>query len=289
MNFLPDEFQAFLEKDCNRCQFIMQRLSEAGVKSTIVSIGESKHILVQFNRTAYNPMFKIKTVLVHYDRVANSPGANDNSAAVFQIMDWAIRLSKYQGVHNIRIFFTDGEEIGSVTEQGAFGIATKFRNLGILNDDVYVFDCCGRGDVPILSKAGSNSGDIVFRKKFNSLIERTKKLLRDVSPQKWLSLPMPYSDNAGFIACGIPAVAITILPEQEATLFLRQLQKHKDLETAVIKNASTQQSDYEVTEKLPITWRMLHTEQDNCASLTPEAFKLMNQLLDSLAELKSIP
>ena len=228
MSFLPDIFETFISPDCNRCQFIINTLAKYGVQSSIVPINDSKHILVKFPMTSYNPMFRIKTIIVHYDRVENSPGANDNSAAVFQVMMWAIRLSKMNTPHNVRIFFTDGEELGSscgVSEQGAFGIASKFRSLGILNDDVYVFDCCGRGDLPVISIAGKGVGNDSFKKKFDSLVNRTEDLLRTVSPEKWLSLPVPYSDNASFLACGIPAVAITILPSEEATLYLQNLQK----------------------------------------------------------------
>ena len=69
------------------------------------------HILVHFASEAYNPRFKIKTVIAHYDRVAGSPGANDNSAADWQLMNWAVELEKATSFHNIRIFFTDGEEL----------------------------------------------------------------------------------------------------------------------------------------------------------------------------------
>ena len=276
MSFLPDIFETFISPDCNRCQFIINTLAKYGVQSSIVPINDSKHILVKFPMTSYNPMFRIKTIIVHYDRVENSPGANDNSAAVFQVMMWAIRLSKMNTPHNVRIFFTDGEELGSscgVSEQGAFGIASKFRSLGILNDDVYVFDCCGRGDLPVISIAGKGVGNDSFKKKFDSLVSRTEDLLRTVSPEKWLSLPVPYSDNASFLACGIPAVAITILPSEEATLYLQNLQKSP---------ASKQDKN------VPKTWQLLHTPQDDLSSLNPEAFKLMDSILNTIAKSKSL-
>ena len=276
MSFLPDIFETFISPDCNRCQFIINTLAKYGVQCSIVPINDSKHILVKFPMTSYNPMFRIKTIIVHYDRVENSPGANDNSAAVFQVMMWAIRLSKMNTPHNVRIFFTDGEELGSscgVSEQGAFGIASKFRSLGILNDDVYVFDCCGRGDLPVISIAGKGVGNDSFKKKFDSLVNRTEDLLRTVSPEKWLSLPVPYSDNASFLACGIPAVAITILPSEEATLYLQNLQK-----SPVSKQ----------DKNVPKTWQLLHTTQDDLSSLNPEAFKLMDSILDTIAKSKSL-
>ena len=42
-----------------------------------------------------------------------------------------------------------------------------------------------------------------------------------------------------------------------------------------------------VQEKMPMTWRLLHTEYDNLASLTPESFPLMEALLDALAKART--
>lgn len=289
--FLDESFSAFLEPQCDRKQFIVNHLAKKGIQCNIIPIGESRHILVNFPLTAYNPMFRVKTVLAHYDRAEGSPGANDNSAAVFQMMDWAVRLSRMNTAHNVRLFFTDGEELGGtggVAEQGAFGIAAKFRNLGILDDDVYVFDCCGRGDIPVLSNAGSGVGGAAFQTKFNSLVNRTKDLLRVASPNKWLSLPVPYSDNAGFLACGMPAVAITLLPSTEATSYLQSLQADTSLEPAVTRSASSQHTDEATFARLPETWRLLHTPLDNITSLTPQSFALMGTILDILANAKSL-
>jgi len=141
------------------------------------------------------PFFRIKfcdkvpkTVLVHYDRACApdgsfiTPGANDNSAAVFQVLRFAERLMRKEiplpgGIHNMRIFFTDGEELGASSvsgakAQGAFALASLFRKLGIVNDDVFVLDGCGRGDVLAVSTAGKNSNaPLGFAKRFDALFE----------------------------------------------------------------------------------------------------------------------
>ena len=241
-------------------------------------------------------MFKIKTVISHYDRVPASPGANDNSAANFSLADFAAQLSKKPNfVHNVRIFFTDGEELGEegVSSQGAFALADLFRKLGITNDDVYVFDACGRGDVAILARAGLDAKvSLKFKKRFANLYERTQNLLRTASPNSWMTLPVPYSDNAGFLACGIPAVAITFLPKDEAALYYKNLMADKNLEKAVmncridssVKNASDLSIQrFKYQEKMPMTWRLFHTEYDNFLSLTPESFALMQKILSEIA------
>ena len=234
------DFQRFIAPDCDRRQFILDMLKDFGVPAVPLSLEGAHHILVKFPPSAYNPQYKMKTVLAHYDRVDTSPGANDNSAAVFQIIYWARRLLRFPGFHNVQIIFSDGEEMGGsegVLEQGAFGIATKFRSLGLTQQDVYAFDCCGRGDFVILSQAGKGKGSIPFQRQFNSLVERTEDLIKSVAGRKWAPLPVPYSDNAGFLACGIPAVAITLLPAQEVVSYLRELKQHPGLQSAIMKSS----------------------------------------------------
>ena len=293
------DFQRFIAPDCDRRQFILDMLKDFGVPAVPLSLEGAHHILVKFPPSAYNPQYKMKTVLAHYDRVDTSPGANDNSAAVFQIIYWARRLLRFPGFHNVQIIFSDGEEMGGsegVLEQGAFGIATKFRSLGLTQQDVYAFDCCGRGDFVILSQAGMGKGSIPFQRQFNSLVERTEDLIKSVAGRKWAPLPVPYSDNAGFLACGIPAVAITLLPAQEVVSYLRELKQHPGLQAAIMKSSQNQEvgarkikplEPYQVQEKMPMTWRLLHTEYDNLASLTPESFPLMEALLDALAKART--
>ena len=214
-------------------------------------------------------MFRIKTVIAHYDRIGI--GANDNSAAVFCLMEWARNVVVSTGSttaanpHNIRLIFTDGEELGKggITEQGAFGLAQTFRKLGITNDDVYVFDCMGRGDVPILAQAKIPPNvSTQFLTKYSQLEERTKKILQTCSNGKWFTLPVNYSDNASFIANAIPAVAVTILPSQEVQQALQG--------------------------QTPQTWQNLHTPQDNLASLNPESFELFFNIINELAYQKTL-
>ena len=299
MGFLPQEFRDFIAPAANRADFIQQYLAVHGVKSVRTVIEGKQHILVQFDSSFYNPQFKIKTVVAHYDRVEGSPGANDNSAADWQIMNWAIELKDYPSFHNVRIFFTDGEELGwntGVSEQGAFGIASVFRRLGIINDDVYVFDACGRGEVPVLARTLLPPHiSPQFVKNFNELYGRSQDLLRRASPGRWMSLPVPYSDNASFLACAIPAVAITMLPADEASLYARELNRNKNLVNQVLnreaskpQRLSGEQVEYSYKERLPRTWRLFHTEHDTEDSLTQESFRVMHNILLTLAAAKSM-
>ncbi|MGP1510324.1 MAG: M28 family peptidase [Treponema lecithinolyticum] len=369
MPFLPPEFRQFIAPECDRRVFLQNWLTAEGIPFTPVVTGESVHLYVNFPSTAYNPLFKVKTILVHYDRALGAdgsfitPGANDNSAAVYQVLCLAKRLLSGSlalsgGVHNVRIFFTDGEELGGVPcsastgtgsevstvrivscspafasnsaaggfygarsvssgakAQGAFALASLFKKLGIEHDDVYVVDGCGRGEVLTVSTAGKDSpASASFVRRFNALFEHTCALAKQASLNKWISVPVPYSDNAGFLASGIPAVAVTMLPSDEASVYMRQLQKDKTFARSVMTHGvaahgagflsssssaglSSAAATVEklrkagidpaeallLSEKLPRTWRIMHTEFDNEACLTMQSFKIMERFLDLLA------
>ncbi len=285
MSFLPPEFADFIAEKVDRGAFLVNWLKQHDIQCTIVPIDSSKHIYINFPSQCYDPRFRVKTILIHYDRAPNSPGANDNSAAVFEVLSFLERLKKFKTPHNMRVFFTDGEEMGAmggVADQGAYGIAARLKKIGIKNDDVIAIDGCGRGDVLVVSTTGRKSpGSDAFKKRFNDLYERMIDLVSQVSPQKWVTTPVPYSDNAAFIASGIPAVAITMLPREEATALMRNVQRDKSFENALLNHSVVN------TNLLPMTWRFMHTPFDAPESLTPESFVLMEKFLDSLAKQKT--
>ena len=267
MYTIPSSFKEFIAPDCDRAAFIQNYLKGTGLEAPILQMEGKNHIYVKFSHSQYNPTFRIKTVIAHYDRFPGSPGANDNSAAVFCLLEWAARLSHLAppAFHNIRLIFTDGEELGAagVAEQGAFPLAQVFRRLGITNDDIFVFDCMGRGDVPILTQTIlPPKAPAKFVKEFSALEQRAAAFLQASANGRWFCLPCNYSDNASFIANGIPAVAITMLPSGEVT-------------------AATQ-------GQIPETWQLLHTPGDNLASLTPQSFEIFHNILNNLAALKTL-
>lgn len=262
MDFNSYEFKEFIDFGCNRQKFIQDFLQKNGIECPAISLEGKNHIYVKFPQSQYNPLFKIKTVVAHYDRVANSPGANDNSAAVFCLLNWAVKLFNRKSFHNVRLIFTDGEEVAEqgVSSQGAFALAAFFKKLCI-DDDVFVFDCMGRGDVPVLAETVlPKKISASFVKKFAVLEKRAENLIKSAGGGKWFCLPCNYSDNAGFIANGIPAVAFTLLPSNEVS--------------DVLKN------------KTPKTWQLLHSPFDNFESLWQNSFDLTMKILDFLAEMK---
>ncbi len=296
MNFNDEEFKKFISPDCNRMTFIVEYLQKRGVKAVVMPIQGRNHIYVVFPSESYSPLYNIKTVIAHYDRFENSPGANDNSSSVYILLNWAVQLYESRMVHNIRLIFTDGEELGSGNNgttldfQGAFGLAGVFKRLNIINDDVYVFDCVGRGTVPVLQRTIlSKKTPVKMQKRFGTLFARTQSLLQAAGKGTWVTLPVSYSDNAGFLVHGIAAVAITMLPQDEASEYMYALLKDKDLENYVTNKTIPEGRTVEELEKyIPQTWKKLHSSEDNILSLTKESIPVMERILSILADLKTL-
>lgn len=302
-------FLKFIQKDCDRLSFIQNYLNERGVQTFIISANGWKHLCVVFPQSSYTPYFRLKTVIAHYDRVSNTFGANDNSAAVFSIMNWVCRLNNPSIIHNVNVVFTDGEEIGGknhdglvmenisahfsgIESQGSYMLAKRWLSHGRNDDDVFVFDCCGRGIVPILSKINCpKNADPVFKKKIHRLYNDSTMILQSCCFGRWISAPLPFSDNAGLIAAGIPAVEITFLPVDEATKYVIDVGKVLALEYYVLNRKAESGSQNEASalhELLPYSWKILHSDDDNAESLTTESFVLMEKILDTIATFKAV-
>ena len=294
-----ESFSQFISPDADRGAFIQNYLLERGVQSAVINVDGRRHIYAKFPPSGYSANFRIKTLIAHYDRFSEegkiaTPGANDNSSSVFCLMDFAARLAKFKGVHNVRIFFTDGEELvsgrGGVTEQGAYKLANVIQKAGIRDEDVFVFDCVGRGTIPVLGTAAvSNSMNAAFSKKCVALENGAKVILSSLGIG-WLNLPIPYSDNAGFLASGIPAVAFTMLPGDEAQSYMLALQKIPRL-SQFVRNPSLPLEENEkaaLKKILPKTWQLFHTPEDNLDSLTPASFDVIAKILDVIAARKTM-
>lgn len=263
---IPEIFKDFISIECDRLAFIQAFLKASNIDFAVLDMEGKNHVYVKFPHNQYNPQFKIKTVIAHYDRVEGTPGANDNSVAVFCMLEWAVHLKEMKTPHNVRLIFTDGEEDGTsgVSSQGAFPLAKLFKKLNLLNDQIFVFDCMGRGDVPVLCQNDIlPSASAKFKKDFSELEKIAQGFLQVGESKSWFCLPCLYSDNASFIANGIPSVAITMLPSDEIVEYVN----------AQIK---------------PRTWKLIHTLDDNFESLNPKAFEITAQILSNLTRSRTL-
>lgn len=281
MKKVPESFLEFISPLCDRKLFIQNYLSQYGIETPVISISGKNHIYVKFPLFQYEPMFNTKTVIAHYDRVPSSPGANDNSMVVYCMLEWAVRLFKMQTFHNIRLIFTDGEELSEngVSSQGSYDLAILFKKLNIVDDDIFIFDSMGRGSIPVISEnrfPKTVSSD--FIKKYKKIENKAIKTLQSAGDGKYFILPTGYSDNASFLANGIPSCAITMLPGEEIDLYLKYLSKNK-------KDFSEIKKDENAISFIPKTWKMFHTNEDNAENLDDEAFIKTKLILNELTRI----
>jgi Iap family predicted aminopeptidase len=215
----------------------------------------------------------------HYDRVEGSPGANDNSAAVFHLLKAAQKLREQRADYWI-IIFTDKEELSpgeGIQDQGAFSLAQKLKAWGLGDARVFNFDACGSGDTFIFS----STTDYLLRHDRRPGLRRTRQSLQVLREQatetarflrlnKVLSVPTPFSDEAGFLRAGIPAQTITMLPTDEAVPYASLLRKRPDFADILFSDAAIKNK----TDRLliPETWRCINSPLDSHLRLTPEFY-----------------
>ena len=309
-------FSAFLESAADRCAFITARLAAQGIPYRTVTLQDKTHIVITYRQSAYNPHFKMKTLIAHYDRADGTQGANDNSAACIQLLLFAQTLLQKRDAHNIRIIFTDGEEAGAdgIKNQGAYRLGQGLRALSMQQDDIFVFDMCGSGDTLILSESGIYGRDTRKTAALSALHRRCRIYADAACRGRWLSLPTAYSDNAGLISAGLTAQVITVLPRAEAELLMRYMPHsagtplsgnvhsagcHRSAAAEISANESAAQAlqrciitnahvppDSPLAAVIPQTWQRMHTPQDRLETLTPQAFILVDKMLRYLAEVK---
>lgn len=309
-------FSAFLEPAADRRAFITERLAVQGIPYRIVTLQDKTHIVITYRQSAYNPRFKMKTLIAHYDRAAGTQGANDNSAACIQLLLFAKTLLHKREAHNIRIIFTDGEEAGAdgIKNQGAYRLGQGLRALSMQQDDIFVFDMCGSGDTLILSESGIYGRDTRKTAALTALHRRCRIYADAACRGRWLSLPTAYSDNAGLISAGLTAQVITVLPRAEAELLMRYMPHsagtplsgnvhsagcHRASGMEISANESAAQAlqrciitnahvppDSPLAAVIPQTWQRMHTPQDRLETLTPQAFILVDKMLRYLAGVK---
>jgi len=307
-SFPPEGLAAFLEPRADRLGIIISRLEGVGLEPKLLSMAGSRNVLIRYPAKAYSGR-RVKCLSAHYDRQPGTPGANDNSAACFQLLDLAIALRDYPGAHDCMIAFTDNEELSGrrrSSSQGSFAIAEGFRRAGLPEPWVFTFDCTGRGSVPILSSspltppapsrtggrqpdyAGEGRGTGAFERRLLPLQRFAATILEERFPAGWLHLPTPYSDNLGYLTGGLAAVAITLLPREEASAYARALAASPVLEHILLrKEFRTPEGERLLAEAMPPTWRMIHGTADSLESLDEGAFRAMDMVLDAIASART--
>jgi hypothetical protein len=283
-----NRFLDFIAPDADRYGILLEQIEKLRLNSAVISIAGNRHFFIfpslkklrSSARGAFPPFRGQRPVILvaHYDRVHGSPGANDNSAAVFHLLRTAQKLGEQRTDYWI-IIFTDKEELKAgegIQEQGSFSLAEKLKAWGLGDARLFNFDACGTGDTLVIS----STTDYLLRQNRQPGTRRTRQLLEDLREQaldtarflrlsKVLAAPTPFSDDAGFLRAGIPAQTITVLPGDEAAPFASLLRKRPDFADCVISGAAKQPGDRLL---IPETWRCLNSPSDSHLRLTPHFF-----------------
>ena len=278
-------FGTFIAPGADRFAVLSSLLEELDLNFSVVELAGRRHFfLFPGPVTGSGPpvLPPGRTVLVsHYDRTPGSPGANDNSAAVFQLVETALRLkTAMEGRPSTGlpclIIFTDKEELSGdegLEDQGAYTLARELR--GLRNARVFIFDACGTGDTLIISTTAdrltkNEEGMTKTGQQIKLLRDQALKTAWELGMDRVLLLPTPFSDDAGFLRAGVPAQTITVLPGKEAAPFASLLRTKPALAETLISREGRRRGEARL---IPETWRYLNSPADSPLRLTPRHYR----------------
>jgi len=281
-----DRFFDFIAPEADRFGVLFERVKSLDLNTLVVSIEGNRHFFlfpIGINlKLSPGDAFPFRgespvVLTAHYDRVDGSPGANDNSAAVFMLIKAALRLGEL-GLDRWMIIFTDKEELLSgegIQEQGSYSLAKKLCLLGLENARVFNFDACGTGETFVFSSTADYLLGKNQKPQFQKTSQRVKALrekvlatARNLHMTHVLSVPTPFSDDAGFLHGGIPSQTITMLPSNEAAPLASLLRNRPNFADKLI----TGQIDFSDRWFVPETWRCINGPLDSHLRLTPENY-----------------
>jgi hypothetical protein len=300
VNVTPyQRFFDFIAPDADRYQVLYEIAESLTLNFTVITIEGKRHFFIyppghKQNSSAGSVLpFRGQQPIIlcaHYDRIEGAQGANDNSAAVFQLLKTALKLGADETDYWI-IIFTDKEELRSgesIKDQGAYSLAEKLRDWGLGDAQVYIFDACGTGDTLIISKTTDylfkdNEGRGVsrVRQHIAGLRNRALDTAQYLRLYNTLMLPTPFSDDAGFLKAGIPAQTITMLPAAEAGPYASYLRRCPYFGELLVLGHAQTGSD---RMKIPETWRCLNSAADSYLRLTPQFFKTVERFAFELCK-----
>jgi hypothetical protein len=278
-------FFEFIAPEAKRFDILRSLLLEMGLNHMVFPVEGNRHFLIFPPGTGLPFQNRPAMVLAaHYDRAPGSPGANDNSAAVFLLLRAA---QKNQG--SWVIILTDKEELREgqgIRDQGAYSLGEALRRNGIGAAKLFIFDACGAGDTLIISTGTDRllqnergAGALHTRFSIRALRDQALQAARNIGLDQVLLLPTPFSDDAGFLRSGINAQIITALPRAEASAFASVVRARPELAGALI---SREQARGLEKTLIPETWRRLNTPGDTYHKLWPECFDMVSRFAGEL-------
>jgi hypothetical protein len=268
-----DDAERFMRPGGDRLVALGGILSSSGLRYSVVRIGDARHILLRLGKG--KPRL---TLVAHYDRFPGSSGALDNSCACLQLAAFAARYASIQkgagGAPSpnapppLLLAFTDAEEApgsGEASNQGSFALARSLKAAGKVSEGMaaLVLDVTGRGGRLLMSTAPTELlarhglSDSPIAEGYRSLVDLALRVAARAGLEAPLRAALPWSDDLGLTLGGLPALAVSLLPQAELAALARG--------------------------DKPPTWALLHTPGDTSDRAEGVSFEVMAAFLDALA------
>ena len=257
---LPPWFGLFCDSSADRLKVLARVLHSGLIPFELVNTGGFRHVQVRGDRPVL-PQPGETVLIAHYDRVAGTPGANDNGASVLALVDYLRRPKKKA----LRVVFTDGEELGpggTAADQGSYSLAKLWGPVPGLFP--VVFDMTGIGDTVVLGHLGEDLTRWIRPE--SPPTELDSQAQTRLAARRWLAtcgagdtveVNTPFSDDLGLFLAGIPSVQVSLLPRKEALAYRR-------------------------TGHFPPAWSTMHSPADLPEALWPSSRVLVAELLEKL-------
>jgi len=283
-------FLDFIKPGIDRFLVLKKILNETGLVYSVPEIAGNRHFIIAPSSSRTGTHKSPVILVAHYDRYDESPGANDNSAGVFILMEAAINLLKTKEKNWI-IIFTDKEELKpgeGIMSQGAYTLAAGLKTLKLEKSRIFCFDVCGTGDTLIISttldyllkRDGYREGEKT-RKSLASLRNSALEAAGSLRKPKAYLAPTPLSDDAGFFRAGLAAQTLTVLPSREYAKLRTELQKDPGFAEILVNAEMWKKKN---NNAIPETWQILNSPKDNYMRLTPENFPMMVRFAEALCK-----
>ncbi len=272
------ELVDFCAPDASRFNILKNSLQRRGIPFRVLPLEGSRHFLLPSPPpSSVNKKYYRVTLVAHYDRVPNTPGANDNAASVFQLLAHREEMARNNSSWLPQIIFTDKEELsaqpnspGSPAHQGSWHLARHLKRLGVSNILFFVLDMCGIGDTPVWGNSLRKIGITNSSQKESQALESMEKFLQKFCGGKSYGVHPLFSDDLGLLLGGYPAMQISLLPKKQAS----QLPP---------LNSNPGPLRQHLQENMPPAWQSAHTPFDTPDRLQASSFILISRLLRELS------
>ena len=280
------ELEGFCRQDADRYEIIRSSMKRRGIPSETIPIAGGRHIVVPVPGAGIldDEYYRV-TLVAHYDRVENTPGANDNAAAVFQLLAHWEDINRLGWHHRTQFLFTDREELTGnmeAAEQGSWHLGRHLKRLKVNNVLFFVLDMTGIGNTPVWGRSVRKVGILPGHHAHSHSLNTMEGFLRKFTGGRDFGVNPMFSDDLGLLMAGYPALQLSLLPAAEADKLLSEHEGHP----VEADPSAPARARERIRSSLPESWKVNHSPDDGPETLDPAAFNLMARLLRNLARFR---